>query len=103
VAFVYNNNADTFAGYMDSQLVKKQKLDKPQNFNKAIDISVATVFLVAFVEPKNRNAQASIAMIQVWDSALDAATIARTFDDPTLSVHPGGKLSTTWGRVKAGF
>ena len=107
VVFQYDDNANTHTGYVDGKQVSKLDVEKKQDFDHDIDVSVATVFAIAFIEPNNRTMNGGVAILRVWDKLLDAQIIEDLFDDPygeqVFSVDPADKISTTWGAVKRGF
>jgi hypothetical protein len=91
IAMVYNDDAGTFEGYLDGELVDQK--DTSQDFEPKLEMAIVRIFAGDGI---GRNFNGSVSIFRVYDEALSADQISPNF----RAVEPTSKLAITWGSVK---
>ena len=94
IAIVYNDDAGTYEGYLDGELVDQK--DTSQDFEPKLEMSIIRIFAGDTIE---RNFNGSASVLRVYDMALSAEQISPN----AAAVEPTSKLAITWGSVKTSY
>ena len=72
------------------------------DFDNRLPLNDISIGANSFAE-RRRTFNGSFSMVRVYDKALTPDEVMRNARGAFLSVEPGGKLSTTWAKLKGGF
>lgn len=96
IAMVYNDDAGTFEGYLDGELVDQK--DTSQDFEPKLEMAIVRIFAGDGI---GRNFNGSVSIFRVYDEALSADQISP--NATATAVEPTSKLAITWGSVKTSY
>lgn len=92
-------NKKSIVAYQDGREITKQG---GFDWNVKLPINEISIGANSHSE-RRRTFNGSFSMVRVYDKALTPAQVTQNARGAFLSVEPGDKLSTTWGRLKNGF
>ena len=92
-------NKKSIAAYQDGKEITNQG---GFDWNPKLPINEISIGANSHGE-RRRTFNGSFALVRVYDKALTPAQVVQNARGAFLSVEPGDKLSTTWGRLKNGF
>ncbi len=92
-------NKKSIVAYQDGREITKQG---GFDWNVKLPINEISIGANSHSE-RRRTFNGSFSMVRVYDKALTPAQVTQNARGAFLSVEPGDKLSTTWGKLKNGF
>ena len=98
VAFTFNNSTRTLRSYLDGRRTDSEKTE--QDYNAKTRMQRIAIFRSDVGDRDDRVLNGAISLVRLYDKVLNDDEIRENFNHPR-AVDPGGKLTTTWGRLKA--
>ena len=92
-------NKKSIVAYQDGREITKQG---GFDWNVKLPINEISIGANSHSE-RRRTFNGSFSMVRVYDKALTPAQVTQNARGAFLSVEPGDRLSTTWGKLKNGF
>ena len=96
---VVGENKKSIVAYQDGREISKQG---GFDWNVKLPINEISIGANSYSE-RRRTFNGSFSLVRVYDKALTPAQVTQNARGVFLSVEPGDKLSTTWGKLKNGF
>ena len=92
-------NKKSIVAYQDGREISKQG---GFDWNVKLPINEISIGANSYSE-RRRTFNGSFSLVRVYDKALTPGQVSQNARGVFLSVEPGDKLSTTWGKLKNGF